>query len=167
MRIVKWIFVVLLLGSLTSFVSFGGKENSAGKLNVGNAAPNFEIKTALEKRLFTLNDLKGKYVLLSFWATYDAQSRMKNISLNNALQSTFLNVEMISVSFDEYESVFIETIRKDRIAPTVCFVETDGVKSNLFEKYRLKSGFTNYLLNEDGIILAKDISAKDLGSLLK
>ncbi|KAA6311925.1 Thiol-disulfide oxidoreductase ResA, partial [termite gut metagenome] len=86
---------------------------------------------------------------------------------NNALQSTFLNVEMISGSFDEYESVFVETIRKDRIAPTICFVETDGVKSNLFEKYRLKFGFTNYLLNEDGIILAKDISAKELGSLLK
>ncbi|KAA6311740.1 Thiol-disulfide oxidoreductase ResA, partial [termite gut metagenome] len=127
----------------------------------------FKIKTVLEKRLFTLNDLKGKYVLLSFWATYDAQSRVKNISLNNALQSTSLDVEMISVSFDEYESVFIETIRKDQIAPAICFVETDGVKSNLFEKYHLKFGFTNYLLNEDGIILAKDISAKDLGNLIK
>ena len=59
-----------------------------------------------------LSDLKGKYVLLSFWASYDAQSRMQNASLSNALRSTARNnnVKMVSVSFDEYQSIFEETI---------------------------------------------------------
>lgn len=43
--------------------------------------------------------MKGRYVLLSFWASYDAQSRMQNVSLSNVLRSS-RNVEMVSVSFD-------------------------------------------------------------------
>ena len=63
-----------------------------------------------------LSNLKGKYVLLSFWASYDAQSRMQNASLSNVLRAASnQNVEMVSVSFDEYRSVFEETIRKDQI----------------------------------------------------
>ena len=34
-----------------------------------------------------LSNLKGKYVLLSFWASYDAQSRMQNASLSNVLRA--------------------------------------------------------------------------------
>ncbi len=92
-----------------------------------------------------LSDLKGKYVLLSFWASYDAQS---------------------SVSFDEYQSIFEETIRKDQIVTPTCFVETKGEYSGLFKKYRLGRGFTNYLLDDNGVIIAKNISAAELSAYL-
>ena len=77
-----------------------------------------------------LSNLKGKYVLLSFWASYDAQSRMQNASLSNVLRAASnQNVEMVSVSFDEYRSVF-------------------------------------YLLDDNGVIIAKNISAAELSSYL-
>ncbi len=57
------------------------------------------------------------------------------------------NVEMVSVSFDEYQSIFKETVRKDQIVTPTCFVETKGESSGLFKKYRLGRGFTNYLLD--------------------
>lgn len=84
-----------------------------------------------------LSKMKGKYVLLSFWASYDGQSRMQNASLSNALRSTSQNnnVEMVSVSFDEYQSIFEETIRKDQIVTPTCFVETKGESSGIFKKY--------------------------------
>ena len=145
MRHVKWIFVVLLIGSLTSFVE---KDKPTGGLNVGDVAPDFRIETTSDvQHNLDLTDLKGKYVLLSFWASYDAQSRMQNASLSNALRSTSQDVEMVSVSFDEYQSVFKETIRKDQIVTPTCFVETKGESSGLFKKYRLNRGFTNYLLD--------------------
>ena len=112
-------------------------------------------------------DFKGKYVLLSFWASYDAQSRMQNASLSNALRSTARNnVKMVSVSFDEYQSIFEETIRKDQIVTPTCFVETKGEYSGLFKKYRLGRGFTNYLLDDNGVIIAKNISAAELSAYL-
>ncbi len=162
MKHVKWIFVVLLISSLTSFVE---KDKPTGGLNVGDVAPDFRIETTSDvQHNLDLTDLKGKYVLLSFWASYDAQSRMQNASLSNALRSTSQDVEMVSVSFDEYQSVFKETIRKDQIVTPTCFVETKGESSGLFKKYRLNRGFTNYLLDGNGVIIAKNISAAELSA---
>ena len=144
MKYVKWIFVVLLIGSLTSFVE---KDKPTGGLNVGDIAPDFKIQSmSAGQPLAELSDMKGKYVLLSFWASYDAHSRMQNASLSNVLRSASRNenVEMVSVSFDEYQSIFKETVRKDQIVTPTCFVETKGESSGLFKKYRLGRGFTNY-----------------------
>ena len=163
---VKWIFVVLLICSLTAFVE---KDKPTGGLSEGDVAPDFKIESASnEQPAFKLGDLKGKYVLLSFWASYDAQSRMQNVSLSNVLRSASRNenVEMVSVSFDEYQSVFKETVRKDQIVTPTCFVETKGESSGLFKKYRLGRGFTNYLLDENGVIIAKNISAAELSAYL-
>ncbi|MDE6348419.1 MAG: redoxin domain-containing protein [Bacteroides sp.] len=166
MRYVKWIFVVLLTSSLTSFVE---KDKPTGGLNVGDMAPDFNIQSMSAEQFQTsLSDLKGGYVLLSFWASYDAQSRMQNASLSNALRSVAArnHVKMVSVSFDEYQSVFEETIRKDQIVTPTCFVETEGEYSGLFKKYRLGRGFTNYLLDDNGVIIAKNISAAELSAYL-
>ena len=166
MRHVKWIFVVLLICSLTAFVE---KDKPTGGLNVGDMAPDFKIQTmSAEQSQTELSDLKGKYVLLSFWASYDAQSRMQNASLSNVLRSASRNdnVEMVSVSFDEYQSIFKETVRKDQIVTPTCFVETKGEYSGLFKKYRLGRGFTNYLLDDNGVIIAKNISAAELSAYL-
>ena len=166
MKYVKWIFVVLLIGSLTSFVE---KDKPTGGLNVGDIAPDFKIQSmSAGQPLAELSDMKGKYVLLSFWASYDAHSRMQNASLSNVLRSVSRNenVEMVSVSFDEYQSVFKETVRKDQIVTPTCFVETKGESSGLFKKYRLGRGFTNYLLDENGVIIAKNISAAELSAYL-
>ena len=164
MRHVKWIFVVLLISSLTSFVE---KDKPTGGLNVGDIAPDFKIQSmSAGQPLAELSDMKGKYVLLSFWASYDAHSRMQNASLSNVLRSASRNenVEMVSVSFDEYQSIFKETVRKDQIVTPTCFVETKGESSGLFKKYRLGRGFTNYLLDENGVIIAKNISAAELSA---
>lgn len=165
MKYVKWVFVVLLISSLTSFVE---KDKPTGGLNVGDIAPDFEIQTmSANQSVHELSDLKSRYVLLSFWASYDAQSRMQNASLNNALRaSANNNVELVSVSFDEYKSVFEETVRKDQIVTPTCFVETEGESSGLFKKYRLSRGFSNYLLDDNGVIIAKNISAAELSSYL-
>ena len=165
MRHVKWIFVVLLICSLTAFVE---KDKPTGGLSVGDVAPDFRIEsTSGEQYPLKLADFKGRYVLLSFWASYDAQSRMQNVSLNNALRSDAPNVKMVSISFDEYRSVFEETIRKDQIVTLTCFVETKGEDSGLFKKYRLNRGFTNYLLDGNGVIIAKNISAAELSARVK
>ena len=148
MKYAKWIFVVLLISSLTSFVE---KDKPTGGLNVGDMAPDFKIQTmSAEQSQTELSDLKGKYVLLSFWASYDAQSRMQNASLSNALRSTARNnVKMVSVSFDEYQSIFEETIRKDQIvsesATQAIFLKEAGIFAFSFHE---TSG-RNYLVLTD------------------
>lgn len=159
---VKWVFVVLVISSLISF-SFVGKDTPTEGLSVGDKAPEFTI--CGEKQLIDLEDLKGRYVLLSFWASYDADSRLQNATLAHAAAQAD-NIEMVSVSFDEYKSIFDETIKKDQITTANCFVELDGRQSELFQAYRLKKGFKNFLLDKDGVIIAKDIQADHLTSYI-
>ena len=159
---VKWIFVVLIISSLISF-SIVGKNTPTEDLTIGDKAPTFTI--CGEKQLIDLKDLRGKYVLLSFWASYDALSRMQNATLNHAIAQAD-NVEMVSVSFDEYKSIFNETIKKDQISTSNCFVELAGVSSDLYQTYRLKRGFKNFLLDENGVIVAKDVTVSELSSYL-
>ena len=123
---VSRVFVVLMI-SFISF-SFVGKDTPTEGLTIGDKAPEFKI--CGEKQLINLKDLQGKYVLLSFWASYDAPSRMQNATLSNAVKKAG-NVEMVSVLFDDCKSVF-----------------------------------KNYLLDENGVIIAKDIKASELSSYL-
>lgn len=164
MRIVTRIFVVLLLCSLTSFIE---KDKPNRGLSVGDQAPAFVAGLSSDGQPFRLDDWKGKYVLLSFWASYDAPSRMQNVRLSQALHGSLpKDVKMVSVSFDQYKSVFDETIRKDRIPVADCFLEAEGESSGLFRTYRLDRGFQNFLLNDKGVIVAKNISAAELSSYL-
>lgn len=162
MKHVTWIFVVLLC-SLTSFVE---KDVASQGLNIGDSAPDFPIKTIHGEGSKELKELKGSYVLLSFWASYDAPSRMRNALLHHALKKTDRSIEMVSVSFDEYTSIFNETVRKDEIGTPHCFVETSGEASDIYKKYRLNKGFKNFLLNEKGVIIAKNITADQLSKYI-
>ena len=107
---VKWIFVVLIISSLISF-SFVGKNTPTEGLTIGDKAPTFTI--CGEKQLIDLKDLRGKYVLLSFWASYDALSRMQNATLNHAVAQAD-NVEMVSVSFMNTSRYLTRPLKKTR-----------------------------------------------------
>lgn len=159
---VKWIFVALLTVPFL-FFSFVGKDTPTEGLTVGDKAPSFKISG--EKQSMDLKDLQGKYVLISFWASYDANSRMQNVTLSHAASKN-KKVEMVSVSFDNYHSIFKETIKKDQLSTTNCFVDLAGENSEIYQTYRLHKGFKNYLLDENGVIIAKDIKAKELSSYL-
>ena len=159
---VKWIFVALLTVPFL-FFSFVGKDTPTEGLTIGDKAP--ELKVYGGNQMVDLKDLKGKYVLLSFWATYDANSRVQNAALSHTISKTD-NVEMVSISFDTYPSIFNETVMKDCISTAHCYLEQDGEKSEIYQTYRLHKGFKNYLLDENGVIIAKDINAKQLSSYL-
>lgn len=160
MKFVRYVFVV---SSLLIFLSFVGEETARTSegLQLGNVAPKFELSDR-----FNLNDHKGQYVLVNFWAAYDANSRAANVSLWNEVKKIDRgDVVMVSVSFDDYESVFKETIKMDGLDSSLQFRETDD--SDLYEKYKLQAGFTNYLLDESGKIVAKGISSEKLNAFLK
>jgi hypothetical protein len=76
-------------------------------------------------------------------------------------------IKMVSVSFDQYHSVFSETIKMDKIDPAASFVELTGEKSALYKQYRLKQGFKNYLLNPNGVIIAKDVKPEEVAAYVQ
>ena len=43
---------------------------------------------------------------------------------------------------------------------------SENISFGIFKKYRLGRGFTNYLLDDNGVIIAKNISAAELSAYL-
>jgi peroxiredoxin len=165
MHSLKYVFVALFLFTFLSFVGEKAARSSKG-LHEGNTAPEFtlsDLPLSLQADKYA-----GQYILLNFWASYDACSRMTNIRLSNNLKKDDRkNVVMLSVSFDEFESVFKETIKADELDTTNQFQEITGKQSPLYKKFQLQKGFTNYLLDKSGKIIAQGVNPSDLEMLLR
>ena len=159
---VKPIFVVLVFSSLISF-SFNERSTSAEKLTLGDKAP--ELVLGDNKQSLNLQNPSGDYTLLSFWASYDAVSRMENAKMDHMIKNS-ARVKMVSISFDSYQSVYQAAIKQDEVNTSNCHWEMEGENSTIFESYDLKGGFKNYLLDKDGVIIAKNLTADDLVSYL-
>ena len=90
---------------------------------------------------------------------------MKNAELCHALKNSD-RIKMISVSLDRYESVFNAVVEQDCLESSLCYNETGGRTSELYKEFGLREGFANYLIDNDGVIVAKNVSAGDLASYL-
>ena len=121
---VSGFFVVLITISFLS-LSFVGKDTPTEGLNIGDRAPEFKI--CGEKQLMNLKDLHGKYVLLSFWASYDAPSRTQNATLNYAV-SQANNVEMVSGSMSTNPSSTKPSRKTESPPPIVLWSSTATIR---------------------------------------
>lgn len=131
----------------------------------GSIMPKLELDDSLGNTL-DLNKFKGEKVLINFWAAYDAKSHMENVLLWNTLEKEGHPIVMLSVSFDKSKSVFEQTVKLDGIAPENQFCETDGSDSEVYKKYQLEKGFKNYLIDENGVIVAMNLTPKELANYL-
>ncbi|MEG1616476.1 MAG: thioredoxin-like domain-containing protein [Bacteroidales bacterium] len=151
--------VTLLLALLTtSFVDKNAKPGIG--LSEGSSAPEFQIDNLKSE------SLKGKKVLVSFWAAYDARSRVNNSLLAANLKKMTGDIELVSIGFDESSLIFEETVRMEHLERSTQHHERNGKNSDIFRAYRLKEGFTNYLLDEHGVIIAKNLNPKELKELM-
>lgn len=134
------------------FIGAGTNEMKQSKgIQEGNLAPKINLPGIR---------LEGKaYVLVQFWAAYDPASRVENTKMHNVI-SRFKpeNLQLISISFDENPLVFQGVVKADRLEEITQFVETEGKNSVLFKAYRLKKGFGNWLIDSNGVIVAKHVS---------
>ena len=135
-------------------------------INPGDFAP--RIESLGTESNFSFQNHSGRYTLLNFWATYDAESRARNVQLWNEVNKLSSDkIAMYSISLDEKESIFTETVKADKLEGTKQFHEELGRKSELFGKYNLQKGFCNFLIDDKGVIIATNVAPEDLTKVLK
>ena len=131
----------------------------------GDIAPVIELQGTDDD--ITFSNGSGCYTLLHFWAAYDAGSRLQNVQLWNKLNKENLSgVKMISVSLDEPESIFTETIKVDGLETTNQVHEMLGEHSVVYKKYGLKKGLRNFLIDDKGVIVATNITPEKLSKFM-
>lgn len=152
----KYLVNIALVTVLIITTAFITKEDLSNGVKVGNIAPDIE----LGKIRIKPSEVKDKYTLISFWTSYDINSRIENVRLHEVAKKN--DLEIISISFDKYESIFNEVSKKDNTNGENSFCVTDGNKSKVYKTYKIDRGNKNFLINKEGKIIARNISHKEV-----
>jgi peroxiredoxin len=136
------------------------------RFSKGMDTPDLSLPTP-DGKLVNLHSLKGKYVLLEFWASWCRPCRMENPNLVRTYEK-YRNkgFEIYAVSLDRERQDWIEAIKQDGLK----WIQVSDLQfwnSIAAQTYGVQSIPANFLLDRDGKILAKNLRGADLDRKLE
>ena len=131
----------------------------------GTNSPDIILPDPQGKKI-ALSSLRGKYVLLQFWAAANKGSRIMNpvlVELYKKYHSRGFEIYQVSVDKNRYD--WVDAIDKDGL--TWINVGDMNGSVNAAESYNVQDLPYNYLLDKEGTIIAKNVKGPALNDILR
>lgn len=140
---------------------------------LGLRAPEIELPNP-ESEMMKLSDLRGKVVLLDFWASWCNPCRKENPILLKIYKeyaaSSFTvgqGFEIYSVSLDRNEKAWKEAIEADKLSWPNMVCDMQAAKSKATLDYGIQMIPSNFLLDQNGVIIAINLRGEALSEKLE
>ncbi len=160
-----------LLVLLLVFCTYLAK--SQNSFAVGDTLPNFNFQGQFTKS-YTLNQFKGSYILIQFWASWNEESRKMQRSFIEPFtkykDKRFSNgrrFNIISISIDQNIALWELALKKDNLPWKNNLCEKGGWDAALLKQLKVTAIPCNYLLDPNGIIVKVNVNAGELDELLR
>ncbi len=169
---------VVVSGFIFSDYSKSGSQGDPNVgLKIGDQAPELAFASP-DGKILKLSDLRGKMVLIDFWASWCGPCRRENPNVVSAYQEyknkDFKNGDgftIYGVSLDRDKNRWIEAIKKDKLSWDYHVSDLKQWRSEAAAMYKISSIPSNVLIDGNGVIIEKNLRGQrlhvTLESLLK
>ena len=125
--------------------------------------PDLELPNIYGKKV-ALSSLKGKVILLDFWSAELGNSNVLNAELKE-LYAKYHNaatpLEVYQVAIDTSKPLWINTVQQQQL-PWISVSDLRGRASTALGTYNVQQLPTNFLIDKNGTILARNLRGEAL-----